>query len=107
VTGEVVESIQDRLRRARVVLHAADPAAGAILLREAKLAAGMPADEVAETSTFQAVLDVRNELGCCLLAAERLEEAGVERRVVVDILDRGAAAAEGILGRLAETLERC
>ena len=109
MTGEVVESIQAHIRLARAVLgDDADYIAGTSLLREAELAAGeVPVDLVADALTFQAVLDLRNELGCCLLAAEQLQEAGVEHRVVVDILQRGAATAEGILGRLVMTLERC
>jgi hypothetical protein len=107
VTGDLIESIQEQVRHARVMRGESEVAAGRSLLRQAEAtASGVPSESVREARAFQAVLDLRNELGCCLLAAERLEEAGVERRVVVGILERGAASAEGILGRLAGTLEQ-
>jgi hypothetical protein len=106
MTAEVLLEIQRQVRDARAVLTDGDPAQakieGVLLLRQAEDAAGdLPSDLAVDSVTFRAVLDVRNELGGCLLAAERMEEAGVESRVVAGILGRGAATAEVIIGRVA------
>jgi len=104
--------IQQRVRDARATLESPDQPQLAtvdamLLLRSAEQAAGdMPSELVVDAERFQAVLDVRNELGCCLLAAERLGEAGVESRVVVGILQRGATTVEEILGRLSVAARR-
>ena len=107
VTEEVLLTIQRQVRDARALIRL-DPRLGLSLLRLAESTAGcVPSDLVEDHATFRAVLDLRNELGCCVLAAERLEEAGVERHVVVEILQRGAESAETIIGKLTVDLERC
>jgi len=107
MTADVLQTIHDQVREARTMI-AVDPDVGLKLLRMAESTAGsLPSALVGDDATFRAVLDVRNELGCCVLAAERLEEAGVDTHVVVEILERGAATADRILDRLTIALQRC
>jgi len=88
------------------VLAGDDIDAGVVLLRAAERVAGRGTGETGgDVVTFRTLLDVRNELGGCLLAAERLEEAGVASRVVAGVLQRGAATAERILVPLVGALD--
>ena len=109
---EVLVTIAHKVRDARAALESEDEPRLAtmdamLLLRGAeRAAADAPDDLVVDPDRFRAVLEVRNELGCCLLAVERLEEAGVDARVVVAILQRGSATVEAILGRLSVAAER-
>jgi hypothetical protein len=86
-----------------VVLADDDPIAATRLLRSAEQTAGGVPSETLPRDAFRAVLDLRNELGSALIAAEQLEGAGVSDRVVVTILQRGADSAEGILIRLTDS----
>jgi hypothetical protein len=100
MTERVLWAIQAQVREARSVLASHDAHAGARLLREAEATAGLVSSDLVPGSVFQAVVEVRNELGCYLLAAEQMEQAGVERGAVVGVLLRGAETAGGILDRL-------
>lgn len=101
MTEQLLSAIQAHVKEARTLLASEDTGAGARLLREAEVTAGRVPSDLMPGTMFQAVLDLRNELGCYLLAAEQMEEAGVERDAVAGVLLRGAETAGGILDRLA------
>jgi hypothetical protein len=105
MSDDLLRTIERNLRDARVALRGDDrdvAAEGQRLLREAnQYLADVPRSSPTDLNLLRALQDVRNELGGYLLAAEELEQAGVSPQVVVEILRRGAAEADGRLGRLA------
>jgi hypothetical protein len=101
VTGEMLSGIQSQVLQARTLLDVDDALTGLRLLRQAEAAAGLLGSDIVPGPVFQALVDLRNELGCYLLAAEQMEAAGVERGAVVGVLRRGADTAAGILNRMA------
>jgi hypothetical protein len=59
-----------------------------------------PAGDAEVQEAWTAAVALRDELGGYLLAATTLAETGVAPRVVTELLQRGAALAEGRLDRL-------
>jgi hypothetical protein len=70
--------------------------AGLLRLAE-EYASDLPRRVVEDPDALQAVTDVRTELGTCLIAADRLTDAGVADAVVADVLGRGTLLAERAL----------
>jgi hypothetical protein len=86
---------------ARLELVGAEPEAAArcaSLLRLAEeFASDLPSQVVDDAGALQSVTDVRTEIGTCLIAADRLTDAGVASTVVADVLRRGTGLAERAL----------
>jgi hypothetical protein len=91
----------DVVRAARAELHEGDVEASircAKLLRIAEeYAEDLPRQVVESADTLQAVTAVRTELGTCLIASDRLIDAGVAPDVVASVLRRGTMLAERAL----------
>jgi len=78
----IVESIERHVREARAVLATFPPA------------------NTDNREGWTAAVALRDELGGYLLAATTLSETGVAPQIVTELLQRGAALAEGRLDRL-------
>lgn len=100
MTEALFLTIQHRVEEARAALALADAGSGTRLLRQAETVAGTASAGYLDAPVLQGLLDLRNELGCYLLAAEQLERAGVGPDAVIGVLRRGAVTADGILARL-------
>ncbi len=103
MSDDLLAAITRHVREANLVLRDDGPIAiveGALLLRQAEDGAGaLPGEDIGD-DTFRVVMELRDALGGALLAVAQLEGAGVESRVVIGVLRRGAALAEEILTRL-------
>jgi hypothetical protein len=107
-TGEaaaIVESVERHVREARAVLATSDRDAAVFEAQQLlhavdDMLGGFPAGNTAEQESWTAAVALRDELGGYLLAASTLAETGVRPQVVTQLLERGAALAEGRLDRL-------
>jgi len=105
MTPGVLASLERHIEQARVALGGDDHETAATvalaLMRNADaMAASMPHAPGTDSRTARAIIDLRNELGCRVLAAQQLGEAGVPASVVVGVLRRGTETASGILRTL-------
>jgi hypothetical protein len=107
-TGEaaaIVESVERHVREARAVLATTDREkavfeAQQLLLAVDEMLGSFPAGGTENHEGWTAAVALRDELGGYLLAATTLAETGVAPHVVTELLERGAALAEGRLDRL-------
>lgn len=101
MTGDEMLALLDVVRAARAELQEGDAEASircAKLLRIAEeYAEDLPRQVVDSPDTLQAVTAVRTELGTCLIASDRLMDAGVAVDVVASVLRRGTMLAERAL----------
>jgi hypothetical protein len=68
------------------------------LLRVAEAyASDLPRRVVDDAGALRTVTAVRTELGTCLIAVDRLTDAGVADTIVTDVLRRGTTLAERVL----------
>jgi hypothetical protein len=96
---EVVEDLHRRVCYARAVLDLDKCEDGALVLREAEVAADHLTSDALGHAAFRAVLDLRDTLGSSLWAAHELEEAGAGNGLVIGVLRRAADTADDILTR--------
>jgi len=101
MTGDDLLPLLEMVREARAELDGGDDDAAsrcAKLLRLAEEYAGeLPRHVVDSADALQAVTALRTELGTCLIASDRLLDAGVAPDVVSSVLRRGTALAERAL----------
>jgi hypothetical protein len=101
----IVESVEQRVRKARAVLATCDRDTAVFeaqqLLRAVdEMLESFPGANTEDQEAWTATVALRDELGGYLLAATTLAETGVAPQVVTELLRRGAALAEGRLDRL-------
>jgi len=101
VTAGEMLPLLDVVRAARAELHE-DDADSAIrcakLLRLAEeFAQDLPREVIESADTLQAITAVRTELGTCLIASDRMMDAGVAADLVASVLRRGTMLAERAL----------
>jgi hypothetical protein len=102
----------EQVRRARAALaggdHETATAQGHELLGQVEdLLERLSSPDERDRSMWTAAVGLRDELGGYLLAARTLQETGVSADVVVNVLRRAAACAEGALdGLTARAVER-
>jgi hypothetical protein len=101
----IVESVERHVREARAVLATEDREtavfeAQQLLHAVDEMLASFPAATTANHEGWTAAIALRDELGGYLLAATTLAETGVAPQIVTELLQRGAALAEGRLDRL-------
>jgi hypothetical protein len=101
----IVEAVERHVREARAVLATEDRETAVFeaqqLLRAVDEMLGrFPAANTDNHERWTAAVALRDELGGYLLAATTLAETGVAPQIVTELLQRGAALAEGRLDRL-------
>jgi hypothetical protein len=101
----IVESVEQHVREARAVLATKDREtavfeAQQLLHAVDEMLGSFPAADTVNQEGWTAAVALRDELGGYLLAATTLAETGVAPQVVTELLQRGAALAEGRLDRL-------
>jgi hypothetical protein len=101
MTTDEMLPLLDVVRAARAELHE-DDAESAIrcakLLRLAEeYAEDLPREVIDSADTLQAITAVRTELGTCLIASDRMMDAGVAADLVASVLRRGTMLAERAL----------
>ena len=101
----ILSAVHQQLRKARAALgqgvapEAVSQGQHHLQQVDELLAQGV-GEAVTDLEMLQAMLSMRNELGGYLLAGSTLEEVGATPRVVVDVLQRGADALDGLLDQL-------
>jgi hypothetical protein len=113
VAGDAILLVAgQQARRARAALAGGDDetatAEGHELLGQVEdLLERLSSPDERDRSMWTAAVGLRDELGGYLLAARTLQETGVSADVVVNVLRRAAACAEGVLdGLAARAVER-
>ena len=101
----IVESIERHVREARAVLATEDREtavfeAQQLLHAVDEMLGSFPPANTDNREGWTAAVALRDELGGYLLAATTLSETGVAPQIVTELLQRGAALAEGRLDRL-------
>jgi hypothetical protein len=101
----IVESVERHVREARAVLATEDREravfeAQQLLHAVDEMLGSFPAANTDNHEGWTAAVALRDELGGYLLAATTLAETGVAPQIVTELLQRGAALAEGRLDRL-------
>jgi hypothetical protein len=106
----IVASVERHVREARAVLATKDRETAVfeaqhLLHAVDEMLGSFPAADTVNQQGWTAAVALRDELGGYLLAATTLAETGVAPQVVTELLQRGAALAEGRLDRLGATRE--
>jgi hypothetical protein len=106
----ILHAVEQHVREARAVLATSDretalSEAQQLLYGVEDLLRRFPAGTKESHDGWPAAVALRDDLGGYLLAATTLAETGVAPKVVTELLQRGAALAEGRLDRLAGTTE--
>ena len=101
----IVALVERHVREARAVLSTEDRETAVFeaqqLLRAVdEMLGSFPAANAANHEGWTAAVALRDELGGYLLAATTLAETGVAPQIVTELLQRGAALAEGRLDGL-------